>query len=225
MATYRQYCPVARAAEILAERWSLLIVRNLLLGATTFTDLAMGVPYMSRSMLIKRLRELEHNGVIVATPKSNGQGSTYALTDAGHDLTGVVEDMAAWAERWVDVRTEHTDPGFALWVWCKVQLNRDVLPPERLVVSFRFPDERAGNRRFWLLVEGGDAEVCLTDPGGEPAAEVVARSRAFVDWHRGILSWSEAVRSGAITVHGRRAIVRALPAWNVGEPHVDPVDA
>jgi DNA-binding HxlR family transcriptional regulator len=225
VATYRQYCPVARAAEILAERWSLLIVRNLLLGATTFTDLAMGVPYMSRSMLIKRLRELEHNGVIVATPKSNGQGSTYALTDAGHDLTGVVEDMAAWAERWVDVRTEHTDPGFALWVWCKVQLNRDVLPPERLVVAFRFPDERAGNRRFWLLVEGGDAEVCLTDPGGEPAAEVVARSRAFVDWHRGILSWSEAVRSGAITVHGRRAIVRALPAWNVGEPHVDPVDA
>jgi DNA-binding HxlR family transcriptional regulator len=225
VATYRQYCPVARAAEILAERWSLLIVRNLLLGATTFTDLAMGVPYMSRSMLIKRLRELEHNGVIVATPKSNGQGSTYALTDAGHDLTGVVEDMAAWAERWVDVRTEHTDPGFALWVWCKVQLNRDALPPERLVVAFRFPEERAGNRRFWLLVEGGNAEVCLTDPGGEPAAEVVARSRAFVDWHRGILCWSEAVRSGAITVHGRRAIVRALPAWNVGEPHVDPVDA
>jgi DNA-binding HxlR family transcriptional regulator len=128
VATYRQYCPVARAAEILAERWSLLIVRNLLLGATTFTDLAKGVPYMSRSMLIKRLRELEHNGVIVATPKSNGQGSTYALTDAGRDLTGVVEDLAAWAERWVDVRTEHTDPGFALWVWCMVQLNRDALP-------------------------------------------------------------------------------------------------
>lgn len=225
MATYRQYCPVARAAEILAERWSLLIVRNLLLGATTFTDLAKGVPYMSRSMLIKRLRELEHNGVIVATPKSNGQGSTYALTDAGRDLTGVVEDLAAWAERWVDVRTEHTDPGFALWVWCKVQLNRDALPHERVVVAFRFPDERAGNRRFWLLLESGDAEVCLTDPGGEPAAEVVARSRAFVDWHRGVLSWSEAVRSGAITVHGRRAIVRALPTWNVGEPHVDPVDA
>ncbi len=144
---------------------------------------------MSRSMLIKRLRELEHNGVIVATPKSNGRGSTYALTDAGRDLTGVVEDLAAWAERWVDVRTEHTDPGFALWVWCKVQLNRDALPDERVVVAFRFPDERAGNRRFWLLVERGDAEVCLTDPGGEPAAEVVARSGAFVDWHRGVLSW------------------------------------
>jgi hypothetical protein len=180
---------------------------------------------MSRSMLIKRLRELEHNGVIVATPKSNGQGSTYALTDAGRDLTGVVEDLAAWAERWVDVRTEHTDPGFALWVWCMVQLDRDALPHERVVVAFRFPDERAGNRRFWLLVESGDAEVCLTDPGGEPAAEVVAGSRAFVDWHRGVLSWSEAVRSGAITVHGRRAIVRALPTWNLGEPDITLVEA
>lgn len=145
MATYRQYCPVARAAEILAERWSLLIVRNLLLGATTFTDIAKGVPYMSRSMLIKRLRELEHNGVIVATPKSNGQGSTYALTDAGCDLTGVVEDLAAWAERWVDVRTEHTDPGFALWVWCKVQINRDALPHDRVVVALPLP-RRAGRQ-------------------------------------------------------------------------------
>jgi DNA-binding HxlR family transcriptional regulator len=225
VASYRQYCPVARAAEILAERWSLLIVRNLLWGAATFTDLANGVPHMSRSMLIRRLRELEHNGVIVATPKTNGQGSTYALADAGRDLAAVVGELAAWAERWVDVRTEHTDPGFALWVWCKVQLNRDALPRERVVVAFRFPDERAGNRQFWLLVEGGDAEVYLTDPGDEPAAQVVARSHAFVDWHRGVLPWSEAVRSGAITVHGRRAIVRALPTWNLGEPHVDLIQA
>lgn len=225
MASYRQYCPVARAAEILAERWSLLIVRNLLWGATTFTDLASGVPHMSRSMLIKRLRELERNGVIVATPKANGQGSTYALTDAGRDLAGVVGELAAWADRWVDVRTEHTDPGFALWVWCQLQLNRDALPPQRVVVAFTFPDERVGNRRFWLLVEGGDAEVCVTDPGGEPAAEIVARSRAFVDWHRGVLPWGDAIRDGAITVRGRLTIVRALPTWNLGEPGRDLVDA
>jgi DNA-binding HxlR family transcriptional regulator len=72
---------------------------------------------MSRSMLIKRLRELERNGIVVVTPKPRGQGSTYALTDAGRDLGAVVGELAAWAERWVDVRPEHTDPGFALWVW------------------------------------------------------------------------------------------------------------
>lgn len=218
VAAYRQYCPVARAAEILAERWSLLIVRNLLWGATTFTALAQGVPHMSRSMLAKRLRELERNGIVVATPKAKGGGSCYALTEAGRDLAGVVAELACWAERWVEVRTEHTDPGFALWVWCQVQLNRSALPRERVVVAFTFPDERVGNRHYWLLIENSDAEVCVSDPGGEPAAEIVARSRAFVDWHRGVLPWSDALRAGTITVSGQRRIVRALPGWNLGRP-------
>lgn len=214
MATYRQYCPVARAAEILAERWNLLIVRNLLWGASTFSHLAAGVPHMSRSMLVKRLRELERDGVLTVTPKPNGQGSTYALTPAGLALTPVVTALAEWAEAWVEIREEHTDPGFALWVWCQVQLNRAALPDERTVVAFTFPDERSGNRHFWLLVERHDAEVCVDDPGGEPAISVVASSRAFIDWHRGALSWATAVRTGMITIEGRRSLVRAFPTWN-----------
>jgi len=221
VATYRQYCPLARASEILAERWNLLIVRNLLWGAATFTDLARGAPHMSRSMLVKRLRELQANGVITSTRKANGQGSTYALTPAGRDLAAVVHELAAWGERWVDIRPEHTDPGFALWVWCQAQLDRSALPGRRLVIGFTFPDEPSGNRRFWLLVERGSAEVCVTDPGDEPAAEVVARSRAFVDWHRGVLPWGDALRAGTIAVHGRRAVVRALPTWNRHRP--DPI--
>ncbi len=220
MTSYRQYCPVARASEVLAERWSLLIVRNLLFGASTFTDIARGVPHMSRSMLVKRLRELEHHGIIATAAKANGQGSTYRLTEAGRDLTDVVEAFGAWATRWVDVQPEHADPGFALWAWCQVQLNRDALPTDRVVVAFLFPDEPPGNRRFWLLVDNGDAELCVTDPGDEPAAEVVARSEAFVDWHRGVRSWSDAVRRGDITVRGARSVVRALPTWNLGRPQV-----
>jgi DNA-binding HxlR family transcriptional regulator len=218
MASYRQYCPVARASEIMAERWNFLIVRNLLWGASTFTELADGVPHMSRSMLIKRLRELEENGIVVSRPKPDGPGSTYHLSEAGRDLVGVIGELAAWAERWVDIRPEHTDPGFALWVWCQVQLDRDALPDERVVVAFRFPDESQGNRHFWLLIENGDAEACATDPGGEPDARVVAGSRAFIDWHRGALSWRAAIRSGAIEAHGRRSVVRALPTWNLNAP-------
>lgn len=214
MRTYGQYCPIARAAEIVAERWTPLIVRNLLFGASTFTDIANGVPHMSRSMLVKRLRELERAGIVATSPKERGQGSRYRLTDAGADLAHVVEGLAAWGERWADLGPEHTDPGFALWAWCQVQLDRDRLPAGRVVVAFTFPDQHAGNRRFWLLVEEGDAEVCYTDPGDEPAASVVAESRAFIDWHRGALDWSAATRSGAITVDGPRSLVRALPTWN-----------
>ncbi|NNE11397.1 MAG: helix-turn-helix transcriptional regulator [Ilumatobacter sp.] len=218
MASYRQYCPIARAAEILAERWSLLIVRNLMFGATTFSSIAQGVPTMSRSMLTKRLRELERAGVITSTAKPNGQGSTYALTEAGADLVEVVDSLGRWAETWVDVLPEHTDPGFALWAWCHVQLDREALPDRRVVVQFEFPDERPGNRFFWLLVQDRVAEVCTTDPGGEPAVRVVARSGPFVDWHRGVLPWSQAVRSGDITISGERSLVRGFPNWNTRTP-------
>jgi DNA-binding HxlR family transcriptional regulator len=221
MSTYRQYCPLARAAEILAERWTILVVRNMMFGATTFTEISRGVPHMSRSMLIKRLRELERNGVLVVEAKANGQGSTYRLTEAGADLAHVVDGMAAWATRWVELTPEHCDPGFALWAWCQVQLNRAVLPVERVVVAFTFPDERPANRRFWLLIEDGVGEVCVRDPGGEPAAEIVAGSRAFIDWHRGELEWRRAIRTGAISVSGKRSIVQALPSWNLRSPQLD----
>ncbi len=218
MTRYRQYCPIARASEILAERWSLLIVRNLMFGATTFSAIAQGVPTMSRSMLTKRLRELERSGVVTSTPKPNGQGSTYALTAAGADLVDVMDSLGRWAETWVEVLPEHADPGFALWAWCQVQLNREVLPAERVVVYFEFPDERMGNRSFWLLIQDRGAEVCTTDPGGEPDLRVVARSAAFVDWHRGALAWSTAVQRGEITVTGHRSLARALPTWNTRTP-------
>lgn len=214
MATYRQYCPIARASEILAERWNLLIIRNLFFGATTFSSIAQGVPMMSRSMLSKRLRELERAGVVASSPKSAGRGSTYHLTEAGADLLGVLDSLGKWAEDWVEVLPEHADPGFALWAWCQVQLDRSALPDGRVVVHFQFPDEVPGNRNFWMLIQHGDAELCATDPGGEPDLRVVAESEAFIDWHRGVLPWSVAVRRRAITITGSRALVRAFPTWN-----------
>lgn len=220
MGSYRQYCPIARASEILAERWNPLIVRNLMFGATTFSELARGVPAMSRSMLIKRLGELERAGVIVSRPKSDGPGHRYSLTPAGDDLARVIEALGEWGDRWIEVTTEHADPGFALWAWIQVQLDRAALPEDRTVVAFTFPDQPPGNRYYWLLIEGGNAELCYSDPGDEPDASVLAESLAFVDWHRGKLRWSAAVKAGQITVSGRRDIVRALPRWNSHTPTV-----
>lgn len=214
MRTYGQYCPIARAAEIVAERWTPLIVRNLMFGADTFNAIARGVPAMSRSMLVTRLTELEHAGLVVRTPKPSGRGATYRLTDAGLDLAGVLDRLADWGERWVEIGPEMTDPGFALWAWCQVQLDRTALPRERTVVAFCFPDQPTGHRYFWLLAADGGAQVCYSDPGDEPAARVIADSAAFIDWHRGTLSWSQAVRSGRIRVSGRRDVVASLPLWN-----------
>jgi len=221
--TYGQYCPIARASEVMAERWTPLVIRNLMFGADTFNAIAHGVPTMSRSMLVTRLAELEHAGIVVRTPKPAGRGATYRLTEAGLDLAGVLDRLADWGERWVEVGPDMTDPGFALWAWAQVQLDPTALPQERTVVAFRFPDQPVGNRHFWLLAEDGRAQVCYTDPGDEPAAEVVAESAAFIDWHRGVLAWSGALRSGRIRVTGRRIIVSALPSWNRHTPTITPL--
>jgi DNA-binding HxlR family transcriptional regulator len=202
----------------MAERWTPLVVRNLLLGAHTFNDLARGVPAMSRSMLAKRLTELERAGVVRAAPKLTGRGSSYELTAAGADLATVIHALGEWGERWVEVTSVHADPGFALWAWCQAQLDRSKLPPDRVVVAFVFPDQPARNRYYWLLVEHGDAEVCYADPGGEPDLFVEAESGTFVDWHRGALSWPAAQRTGRITVSGPPRLARSLPSWNLHTP-------
>ena len=93
-------------------------------GADTFSAIARGVPTMSRSMLLKRLDELERAGVIESRPKPTGGVTCMALTEAGADLAGVIDGLAAWGERWIEVTTERSDPGFALWAWCQVQLDR-----------------------------------------------------------------------------------------------------
>ena len=222
MGHYRQYCPIARASEILAERWNPLIVRNLMFGADTFSELARGVPAMSRSMLIKRLGELERAGIIEKKKKPEGPGHLYHLTAAGEDLAGVIGALGEWGEQWIEVTTEHADPGFALWAWCQVQLNRAALPQPRTVVAFTFPDQPPGNRYYWLLIEQGDAEVCYSDPGDAPDLDVQAESLAFVDWHRGALSWSAATKTGRIKVSGRRELVRVFPSWNLREPSLTP---
>ncbi|HKA04147.1 MAG TPA: helix-turn-helix domain-containing protein [Acidimicrobiales bacterium] len=218
MARYRQYCPIARATEVLGARWTFLVVRNLMMGADTFTDISRGVPMMSRSMLIKRLDELARGGVLTISPKASGHGSTYRLTDAGRDLAGVIDDLNDWGARWLDVTTEDADPAFALWVWCQVQLDRSALPVGRVVVGFTFPDERPANRRYWLLVEHGDAELCYSDPGGTPDVEVVAGSLAFVDWHRGARTWTDVIGSGEVTLTGPKRLRTALPTWNLRHP-------
>jgi hypothetical protein len=122
--------------------------------------------------------------------------------------------MAAWGERWVERQKEHSDPAFVLWAWVHVHLRRERLPRDRVVVMFEFPDQPPARRRFWMLVEDGNAELCHSDPGFDADLEVIARSEVFTRWHVGEIEWNAALRNGGIRVVGARSLVRALPTWN-----------
>ncbi|MBW3665944.1 MAG: helix-turn-helix transcriptional regulator, partial [Actinobacteria bacterium] len=117
MRSYGQYCPIARASEILAERWTVIILRNLLIGCRTFNEIADGAPGLSRGLLAKRLRDLERVGVVDIRPKRDGPGSTYEPTEAGWELWDVMLALQRWGSKWAELSPEHAHPGVVLWAW------------------------------------------------------------------------------------------------------------
>jgi DNA-binding HxlR family transcriptional regulator len=213
--TYGQYCPIARASDLLAERWSIIILRNILIGCRTFNEIADGAPGLSRGLLSKRLRDLAAAGVLEIRPKPDGPGSTYEPTQAGRELSDVMLALEHWGSKWAELTPEHAHPGVVLWGWVTCYLDRDRLPRRRVLVRFEYSTLSGPGRRGWLLIERGDAEVCEKYPGGdEDLVVVVNEPVAFARWHLGELEWGVALRSGAIEVRGSRELARALPTWN-----------
>ena len=142
--TYGQYCPIARGAEIFAERWTPLIIRNLYLGCGNFGEILEGAPGLSRTLLSQRLKQLERLGVVESAPKPDGRGHHYELTSAGHDLFTVCQSLGEWGARWLEIAPENLDPFVALWSMCNA-LRRD-----------RLPESYAG---FWVTRRSGGV-VC-----------------------------------------------------------------
>ncbi len=223
MRTYGQYCPIARGAEIFAERWTPVIVRNLYLGCESFNEILEGAPGLSRTLLSQRLKQLERLGIVETVPKPASRGHYYELTPAGHDLFKVCVSLGEWGARWLELAPAHLDPFVALWSMCNA-LRRDRLPDRRIVIQFDFTG-RKRPERYWLLIELGDTEICKKYLGLDEDLFITAEAEAFVKWHLGQLSWDAATREQRIELHGPSWLVRAFPTWNKRSmfAHVVPV--
>ncbi len=208
---YHQFCPVAKAMELLDERWTLLVVRELLSGSRHFNDLRRGVPRMSPSLLSKRLSTLVRAGVVERD--DDGHQVTYTLTPAGQELRAVVEALGVWGTRWVgELGDADLDPQLLLWDLHR-NVDPELLPAERVVVAFRFDDVPASQRRWWMVLTPEDVDVCDTDPGYEVAVRLSTTLRPMVQVWQGDLSWPVALRSGAVVLEGPEPLRRAVPRW------------
>ena len=211
--SYGQYCPIARGAEVLAERWTPIILRNVLQGCHTFNDISDGAPGLSRALLTKRLRELERAGLLRITPKPDGRGSFYEPTEAGREAWDVLAALGTWGDRWTDIQPEHADPNAVLWSWCHNYTRREALPAERVVVRFEFRDPKGRWIREWFHVHDQSIEICRFDPGfGDDLVVRIEDPVPFARWHIGLASWREVL--AGVTLTGSRALQRALPTWN-----------
>ena len=217
MPDYGSFCPISMATDVLADRWTPLICRELILGNTRFNDIARGLPGISRSLLTQRLRHLERKGVVETWPSPTGRGSEYHLTPAGKDLYPVLEGMALWAIEWL---YEEIDPGdvdsLTLMWWMHRRVDAEQLPPRRVVAQF---DHTAPERQsYWLVFDHGEASVCLQHPGSDPDVVVTTTTLALGEVFSGNRTWAHAVREGDIEVAGPPKLVRALPSWFLWSP-------
>jgi DNA-binding HxlR family transcriptional regulator len=211
MSGYGQFCPVAKAMEVLDERWTLLVVRELLAGSTHFNQLRRGVPKMSPALLAKRLRTLERCGVL--TREVTGGRTSYRLTPCGLELTTVVEALGVWGVRWIgELGQADLDPHLLMW-----DLRRTVSverwPRSRTVVHVEFDDLPPKVAEWWVVVTEGEVDVCDVDPGFETVATLRTSLREFTRVWRGDQSWSGALRSGTVRITGSDSVRRAVPHW------------
>lgn len=211
MAGYGQFCPMAKAMEILDERWTLLVIRELLLGSTHFNELRRGNPRMSPALLSKRLRTLEH--VDVVRREVVAGRTRYTLTQAGLELAPVVDALQVWGVRWVGgLGAEDLDPHLLLWDM-KRTMSGDRWPVGRTVIALTFDDVEVGQSRWWICAKDEQVDICDYDPGFEVTARLTVSLRTLSEIWRGDRSWSDAAREGLVSVDAPRAVRRDLPRW------------
>ena len=213
---YGQYCPVALGSEVLADRWTPLILREMVLGSTRFNDIERGLPGISRSLLVQRLRHLERKEVVERRPAASGRGSQYHLTQAGEDLGGVVMSLGEWAVRWklAEPEPEEVDPRALTW-WMHLRMDEERLPDGRVVIEFAYQVPRI---QIWIVVDRGQASVCAQHPGFDSdlvvRTDAVSMARVFT----GLTTLAHAVDSGRVELLGPPALVRGFGRWFLWSP-------
>jgi DNA-binding HxlR family transcriptional regulator len=223
MRAYGQYCPVAKAAEVLGDRWTLLIVRDLMcVRERHFNDLARGLPGISRSLLAQRLQLLEREGIVERHAGGKGRATEYQLTVAGQEIQQIIEAMLEWGAQWAFGEPDETDldPVLLLW-WMRRGTRLDRLSPQRVVVQFDFQGARTGS--YWLLMEPSDVSVCLKHPGFDVDLLVTADIAALYQVWLGRLSFAESLRDKRVRLDGVPALERAFPTWFVWSPAAEAV--
>lgn len=214
--TYGQYCPIAKAAEVLAERWTPLIIRNLALDCHRFGEILEGCPRMSTTLLTDRLRSLQRAGVVLTRPAEDGRGKRYYLTAAGEELAEVVLRLGGWGERWLEIAPADRDPFLAVWSWARMTAV-EALPTRRVIVRFEIIDHP--KERLWLLLQRPRPEVCVTYPGAPEDLLLRTDLATLVDVQRGALALSQARRGGQLSLTGDAWLVAEFSRWGgVSQP-------
>ncbi len=218
---YGQFCPVAKATELLGERWMLLILRELFLGSHRYSEFQHGLSRISPSLLAKRLKQLEQAGIIVRKTRLGARGSDYYLTPAGKELEPLIEQLAVWGMRWArgQLRDDELDVEFLMWdIQRRLQIDR--LPDGNTIICFIF-DDLERYRNWWLVVRGGQVDLCTENPGLDVDLYISSSMRDLVSVWEGDVPIKTALRKKLLRTQGSRQLASTLPQWLGISPYAD----
>jgi DNA-binding HxlR family transcriptional regulator len=210
---YGQFCPIALAAGILAERWMPLVIRELLCGSVRFNELHRGVPRISSALLARRLKELQFAGIVER--QRGARGGEYHLTAAGRELFPVVEKMGLWAQRWLRhdlVAAANLDPDLLMWDIRRNVVNRQP-DDRRYVTEFQLSGVPITRRRYWLVFEHGLVDLCYRHPGFDIDLFVETSLRMLTQIWLGHVPIDQAMREDRLRLDGSRRDVAAFRSW------------
>lgn len=219
MKGYGQFCPIAKAAEIFCERWTALVIRNLGAGADRFNEIHRGVPHMSATLLTRRLRQLEAEGLVERRRSDTRKSWTYHLTDAGAEFLPLVAALGIWGRRWMRRELSEGELDLGLLIWgLEYSVDPLAFGRRRCVLRLDVSDQPDHKRRYWFVCEAGELDVCVSDPGGNTDLFVEATLADLIRIYRGDTTLATMIVDGRLTVDGAPKLVRRLGHWfNLGQ--------
>ena len=214
MDRYCQFCPVAKAAEILCEKWVILVLRELMMGSTRFNDFRRGLPKISPTILSRRLKTLEEQGVIARTPTSGKRNYEYHLTESGEELRPIILGFGTWGHRWAKnkITNEDLDAGFLLWDMRR-RLNTDYFKENRVVIHIEFTDQKKADRFWWMIVDQNEIDLCFEDTGHEPDIVIATTLPTMTKIWLGYRDIHTAIDKQEIKIVGTSSYVKNITKW------------
>jgi DNA-binding HxlR family transcriptional regulator len=213
MLRYGQFCPIAKASELLGDKWTMLIVRELLQGTSRFNDFQRALSLISPTVLAKRLRMLEEQGLVFRKAVTRGRSMEYHLTPSGRQLYPVIEELAVWGMRWARGRMEDSELDLELLMWdVRRRLDRDALPGGQGVIRFSFPEQKTYGD-WWVVVDKNGVDLCTLNPGKEVDLHVVCDPRTLIEVWMGDTTLAQAESSGKLRLVGSRVYSRTMRNW------------
>tara|TARA_B110000858_G_scaffold198281_1_gene263697 strand:- start:446 stop:1153 length:708 start_codon:yes stop_codon:yes gene_type:complete len=210
---YGQFCPVAKASEVIGEKWTILILRELLLGTKRFSDFQRSLSRMSPTLLSKRLKHLEESGIVINKKIPGQRGSEYRLSAAGKELGPLVEVLANWGMRWArgQLTDDELDVDFLMREMQR-RLQTEYLPDGETTICLMF-DDMAEHNTWWLLVEDDSVDVCTENPGKDVDIYIKSDVRTIINIWEGDTPIRSAVRAKTVKLIGSRHLIRSISDW------------